>query len=105
MNKVQQKLNNLVDSTSIETAKSLLKEYLLNVAPEVEDYKNDFPKIVTTGVFASKRSLICGSSSTAEDALRVDPKAAIFACLRERSEAFSKKAISLGLLPGQPPSI
>ena len=59
----------------------------------------------TAGVAASSNSWTCGSSSTASFPRRVMPNAVMRACFHFRFAASSKKAMSLGLDPGQPPSM
>ncbi len=63
------------------------------------------PTRVTTGVRASTRARMLGSVSALPPALRVEPKAAILAFLRSRERARTKNSASLGLEPGQPPSM
>ena len=57
------------------------------------------------GVPASTRARTLGSRSTGFLAKRVEPKAVSRACLSLRSLARAKNSLSLGLEPGQPPSM
>ena len=57
------------------------------------------------GVSAATRAWMLASCSTATPARRVLPKATTMACCRSNSGSRSKKDMSLGLEPGQPPSI
>ncbi len=66
---------------------------------------HDFPKIVTTGVSAATSSRRFGSSAAALDRCRVEPKAASFAVCQRIVRAAAKNSMSLGLEPGQPPSM
>ncbi len=63
------------------------------------------PKIVTTGVSAATSSRRLGSSAAALDRWRVDPKAARRARSQRCRRAAAKNSTSLGLEPGQPPSM
>jgi hypothetical protein len=64
-----------------------------------------FPKIVTTGVSARASSWRFGSVSAVLARWRVDPNAASFAFDQRMSFAARKNSMSLGLEPGQPPSM
>ena len=67
---------------------------------------SDFATIVTTGACESSSARTCGSSWARTPALRVAPKATSFACLRSSSAAArAKNSVSLGIAPGQPPSM
>ena len=60
----------------------------------------------TTGVPASSRACTCRSLATSTPALRVEPNATSSAFLRSSSVfARSKNSVSLGMAPGQPPSM
>ena len=63
------------------------------------------PKIVTTGVSAATSSRRFGSSPGAFERWRVDPKAASLARSQRIVRAAAKNSMSLGLEPGQPPSM
>ena len=63
------------------------------------------PKIVTTGVSAATSSRRLGSFSGALSLWRVDPKAASLAVCQRCLRAAAKNSMSLGLEPGQPPSM
>ena len=63
------------------------------------------PKIVTTGVSAATSSRRLGSSSGRLERWRVLPNAASFACCQRSFRAAAKNSMSLGLEPGQPPSM
>jgi len=63
------------------------------------------PKIVTVGVWASSSACTLGHSQGAVWARRVLPKAASLAFLNFTRRASSKKRMSLGFEPGQPPSM
>ena len=63
------------------------------------------PKIVTTGVSAATSSRRFGSSPGVFDRWRVNPKAASFARSQRIVRAAAKNSMSLGLEPGQPPSM
>ncbi len=63
------------------------------------------PKIVTTGVSAATSSRRLGSSSGRLALWRVLPNAASRACCQRSLRAAAKKSMSLGLEPGQPPSM
>jgi hypothetical protein len=65
----------------------------------------DLPKMVTTGGPASTRALRLGSSSGRTPGRRVAPKALILATLNTAPWTRLKKRRSLGLEPGQPPSM
>jgi hypothetical protein len=64
-----------------------------------------FPTSVTTGVCASTRARMLGSSSQRFAWWRVLPKAAIRAVRSSSERARSKNSASFGLEPGQPPSM
>ena len=66
---------------------------------------HDFPKIVTTGVSAATSSRRFGSSPGAFERCRVEPKAASLARSQRIFRAAAKNSMSLGLEPGQPPSM
>ena len=58
------------------------------------------------GSAASSSARTCGSSSAATPALRVAPNATSTACRRSSSvRARAKNSVSLGIAPGQPPSM
>ena len=61
--------------------------------------------MVTTGGPASTRDWMFVSSWGRTPGRRVEPKAVIFADLNTASWTRLKKRKSLGLLPGQPPSM
>jgi len=61
--------------------------------------------MVQIGVSASSSAATLGSSSTALPARRVAPNAASWACRQSTSRARANSSTSLGLEPGQPPSI
>ena len=63
------------------------------------------PKMVTVGVCASSRACTFGHSQGGVWALRVLPKAARRAFLNFTFRASSKKRMSFGFEPGQPPSM
>ena len=63
------------------------------------------PKMVTTGVRASSRPARFGSFSGENLAMCVDPKAASLAFLKVQDRISSKNFLSVGLEPGQPPSM
>ena len=63
------------------------------------------PKMVTTGVSAATSSRRLGSSSGRFERWRVDPKAARRALTQVIVRAAAKNSMSLGLEPGQPPSM
>ena len=63
------------------------------------------PKMVTTGVSARSRAARVGSVSAVKSGRRVLPNAATRACPSRRWRISSKKAMSLGLESGQPPSM
>ncbi|OPY08168.1 MAG: hypothetical protein A4E67_01046 [Syntrophaceae bacterium PtaB.Bin038] len=63
------------------------------------------PKMVTTGVCASSRACTFGHSAQGVWARRVLPKAASRAFLNRTFRASSKKRMSFGFEPGQPPSM
>ncbi len=63
------------------------------------------PKIVTTGVSAATSSRRFGSSPGRLARWRVEPKAASRAVVQRCFFAAAKKSMSLGLDPGQPPSM
>jgi hypothetical protein len=64
-----------------------------------------FPKIVTTGVSALTSSRRLGSVSGRLARWRVEPKAASLAVCHVMVRAVAKNSTSLGLEPGQPPSM
>ena len=63
------------------------------------------PKIVTTGVSAATSSRRLGSSSGRLARCRVLPKAASARAASASLRAAAKNSMSLGLEPGQPPSM
>ena len=63
------------------------------------------PKIVTTGVSAATSSRRFGSSPGLFERCRVDPNAASLAPSQVMDRAAAKNSTSLGLDPGQPPSM
>ena len=63
------------------------------------------PKIVTTGVPAATSACRFGSSAGRLERWRVEPKAAMRACRQVTRRASAKNSTSLGLDPGQPPSM
>ena len=65
----------------------------------------DLPKIVTTGVSAATSSRRLGSSPGLFARWRVEPNAASLAVSQRIVLAAAKKSMSLGLEPGQPPSM
>ena len=66
----------------------------------------DLATSVTTEAPLSRSAAISGSSAAATPARRVAPKAASRACRRSSSWAARRKnSVSLGLAPGQPPSM
>ena len=67
--------------------------------------RRGFPKIVTTGVSAATSSRRFGSSPGLLERWRVLPNAASFACSQRVVRAAAKNSMSLGLEPGQPPSM
>ena len=66
---------------------------------------HDLPTIVATGAPDSMMACMLGSDSVAPPARRVMENAASLACLSVTSCMRRKKRRSLGLEPGQPPSM
>ena len=68
---------------------------------------SDLATSVTTGARESSSARTCGSSAARAPALRVAPKATSIACLQlsSPSAARAKNSVSLGIAPGQPPSM
>ena len=66
---------------------------------------HDLPKMVTTGGPASTSAWMLLSSCGFTPGRRVEPKAVILAVLKTASWTRLKKRRSLGLEPGQPPSM
>ena len=67
---------------------------------------SDFATTVITGACESSSARTCRSSSTRTPALRVAPKATSSAFFSVSSvRARSKNSVSLGIAPGQPPSM
>ena len=65
----------------------------------------DLPKMVTTGVSARTSSMRKGSSAARLFLWRVEPNAASLALVQVIFLAAAKNSMSLGLEPGQPPSM
>ena len=84
-----------------------MSRFSCGVAPRtsVTCSSHDFPKIVTTGVSAATSSRRFGSSFAVFERWRVDPNAASFAVSQRTVRAAAKNSMSLGLEPGQPPSM
>ena len=68
---------------------------------------SDLATRVITSARESSSACTCGSSSTATPALRVAPNATSTAFFRvsSPSAARAKNSVSLGIAPGQPPSM
>ena len=67
---------------------------------------SDLATTHTTGVSASSSARTCGSAPTSTPALRVAPNATSTAFFRVSSvRARAKNSVSLGIAPGQPPSM
>ena len=69
--------------------------------------RSDLATSVTTGACESSSASTCLSFSAEVPALRVEPNATSTACLRISSPAaaLAKNSVSLGIAPGQPPSM
>ena len=89
------------------TESATMSRFSCGVAPRtsVTWSSQDLPKMVTTGVSAATSSRRFGSSPAVLDRCRVEPKAASFADSQRIVLAAAKKSMSLGLEPGQPPSM
>jgi len=70
-------------------------------------HTDDLATSVTTVARESSSARTCRSSCTATPALRVAPNATSTACLSASSPsaARAKNSVSLGIAPGQPPSM